>query len=321
MATLLQEIGDYMTNEEISERFDLPKPEDDEIAESYQSPAQVEQQENQPEGEGGAGEGLFSQLRELNTPEGVPDNAQYLPPGESPPEGATTFPSEGEGSYYVPAGEDGESDTDVESQTQQIDEIVSSDQADWKKRDELQDFVTEETPIDSARFDNFTPEQAATASKSLVKMDEGDQLENLSGVVSSLSESTKEASGGTAAHAYKPRRRTVELSPEYLNEEQAQEWFENNHLAGDSVDHMVAHEVGHHQHYEQDRNGEFDMSEAADYEMTPQEENMVETELSNYAATSIGEFIAEAYAVKASGEELSPPLEDMYQEFGGVDPI
>jgi len=286
--------------------------EDDEKGEGFQTPAD----EEAPEDEGG---GLFGSAPSDTDFRGLAEG--YPIDDRSECDGQVVEGPRG-GLRCIPPGEGGEeSGTEVESQTQQIDDIVSSNQADWKKRDELQDLVTDQTPIDSARFDNFTPEQAATASKSLVKLNSADQLEGLSGVVSSLSESTKDASGGTAAHAYKPRRKTVELSPEYLSEEQAQEWFEDNHLAGDSVNHMVAHEVGHHQHYEQDRNGEFDMSEASDYEMSPQEKNMVETELSTYAATSIGEFVAEAYAVKASGEELSPPLEDMYQEFGGVDPI
>jgi hypothetical protein len=118
MATLLQEIGGYMTNEEISERFDLPKPEDEEIAESYRTPAEVEQAEEQGGEAGGAIEGLFNNSRMLDTPKGIPDNAQYLPPGESPPEGATTYPSEGEGSYYIPSGESN-SDEDSSNKNEQ----------------------------------------------------------------------------------------------------------------------------------------------------------------------------------------------------------
>ena len=63
------------------------------------------------------------------------------------------------------------------------------------------------------------------------------------------------------------------------------------------------------------------MAEIHNTELTPQEQNMAETELSNYAGTSPKEFVAEAYAVKAGGGELSGPLQDMYEEFGGVEPV
>jgi len=47
---------------------------------------------------------------------------------------------------------------------------------------------------------------------------------------------------------------------------------------------------------------------------------MVETELSDYAAASPLEFVAESYGVKATGGELSDPLQDLYEELGGAEP-
>jgi hypothetical protein len=98
-----------MTNEEISERFDLPKPEDEEIAESYRTPAEVEQAEEQGGEAGGMG-GIFGSdfrhTRELDTPQSVPDNAISVSDPSEIPEGATPYQGDRGGLYYLPAGED-----------------------------------------------------------------------------------------------------------------------------------------------------------------------------------------------------------------------
>jgi len=172
MATLLQEIGGYMTNAEISERFDLPMPEDEEIAESYRNPAEVEQAEEQDAGAEGA-PGPFglsadsTQTTLLDTPEGIPDNAQYLPPGESPPEGATTFPSQGEGSYYVPQGEsDSKSST---SGTVSPDEVTDASEIQADNIEFSSEDVGDETQFsfhaldDEVQFDMGVPEDGDSA--------------------------------------------------------------------------------------------------------------------------------------------------------------
>jgi hypothetical protein len=112
MATLLQEIGGYMTNEEIAERFDLPKPEDEEIAESYRTPAEVEQAEEQGGEAGGAVEGLFSKSRML-TPEGVPDNAFSIT-DRSECDGSVVEGKRG-GLYCVPDSEQDNNDQDKQT--------------------------------------------------------------------------------------------------------------------------------------------------------------------------------------------------------------
>lgn len=240
--------------------------------------------------------------------EGPRGGLRCIPPGESGDKSDTT-----DGEVNAPNEESAE-------QISRINEIVNDDMADWKKRDELSNVVEDNTPVGSVRFDDFTPEQASQVSETLVRLNATDQLNGLNGVTSGLSESTKESTPN-AAHVYKSSRASIELSPQYLDEEQAQEWADSGHLAGDSVEHMIAHEVGHHQHFEQDRAGEIDMGEIKDTELTPQEEMMAEQELSTYAATSTREFVAEAYAVKAGGGELSGPLQDMYEDFGGVEPV
>ena len=48
-------------------------------------------------------------------PEGIPDEAEYVPPDEEPPEGAQTFESDRGATYYLPAGETGDGDAGVDA--------------------------------------------------------------------------------------------------------------------------------------------------------------------------------------------------------------
>jgi hypothetical protein len=73
-ADLINSIGDYMTNAEARRRLDLPEPEDDDVAESYRSPADMERDEagvqDDPMG------GLFNGDRELQDIEDI-DTGDY----------------------------------------------------------------------------------------------------------------------------------------------------------------------------------------------------------------------------------------------------
>lgn len=60
VADLLNSVGDYMTNEEARERLDMPAPEDDEVADSYRSPADIEKAEEEGSSDDGPFGGMFS---------------------------------------------------------------------------------------------------------------------------------------------------------------------------------------------------------------------------------------------------------------------
>jgi hypothetical protein len=111
VAELIQKIGGYMTTEEVRNKLNLPNVEDEEIANSYRSPKQVEEAEEQPdqpaEGDGGFGL-LNSDGRNLQE---VPDNAVSISDPSEAPEGAQTIRGPGGGLYYVPSG-DSENNTE-----------------------------------------------------------------------------------------------------------------------------------------------------------------------------------------------------------------
>lgn len=64
VADLINQVGDYMTNEQVAEKLDLPAPEDDEVADAYRSPADMERDDagvsDEPFG------GMFNSDRELS---------------------------------------------------------------------------------------------------------------------------------------------------------------------------------------------------------------------------------------------------------------
>jgi hypothetical protein len=116
MASLIQQVGDYLSANEVREKLDMPPVEDEEIGESYRTPAE----EEAPDDAGGGG--LFGSapsdtdfrnlMRRLQTPEGVPSNAQGPVSDRSEvPEGASTFDGPAGGLYYVPADEEPEQAT------------------------------------------------------------------------------------------------------------------------------------------------------------------------------------------------------------------
>jgi len=63
-ADLIQKVGDHMTNAEKRRRLDLPEPEDDEVADSYRSPADIEAAEKGDAQEGDPLAGLFEDRAE-----------------------------------------------------------------------------------------------------------------------------------------------------------------------------------------------------------------------------------------------------------------
>jgi hypothetical protein len=60
MADVITQVGEYMTNEQVADKLDIASPEDDEIAESYRSPADVEKAEEEGTSDDGPFGGMFS---------------------------------------------------------------------------------------------------------------------------------------------------------------------------------------------------------------------------------------------------------------------
>lgn len=70
MADVVAQIGDYMTNAEIRRKLDLPEPDDEEISESYRSPADIQTPEEEQGGPLGGDGGLFREAGDGGAGEG-----------------------------------------------------------------------------------------------------------------------------------------------------------------------------------------------------------------------------------------------------------
>jgi hypothetical protein len=124
VAGLIQQVGDYMSANEVRERLDLPPIDDDEIGESYRSPAE----EDTPADEQGGGfNALFSDGRMLNTPEGVPENAISITDRSEAPEDANIVTGPGGGLFYVPSGAAGAGTEDIEDRANEDGTISAED--------------------------------------------------------------------------------------------------------------------------------------------------------------------------------------------------
>lgn len=82
MADVVAQIGEYMTNAEIRRKLDLPEPDDEEISESYRSPADIQAPEEQGGPLGGDG-GLFREAGDGGAGEGN-DYLAHAPAWDQP---------------------------------------------------------------------------------------------------------------------------------------------------------------------------------------------------------------------------------------------
>jgi len=316
MATLLQEIGGYMTNAEISERFDLPKPEDEEIAESYRTPAEIEQSEEQEGGGMPGGDGFFSNSRMLDTPEGVPDNAQYLPPGESPPEGATTFPSEGQGSYYVPEGGGTDVDTPPQEQATETEDTVA-DIVESGNQVQLENHVADKMDVSDVVLPSDLSDEEAT--RLVSTLSHAGEM----GLTDGIEEVRTTRGSGEAF--FDPQERALNINPD-INESDLEGWDEDGTAAGDDFEWLMLHEIGHAEALDAlsiEQLSEYQeqpLSEGPDGEF-PVLENMdlAEEEVSEYAVSSVSEFLAETYSGLAQGKEYPDEVMELYEGYGGAD--
>jgi len=138
----------------VRERLDMPAPDDEEIAESYQSPAQAEAPED--EGGFGGGGGLFREARSLDTPQGVPPNAVSISDRSEAPEGASIVKGPGGGLYYVPAGNADGGAASGDS-TASVDDMADGEQprAEIDTPEDAAEFLTDEFDEDDFDFNHW----------------------------------------------------------------------------------------------------------------------------------------------------------------------
>ena len=244
----------------------------------------------------------------------VPDNAVSISDRSEAPEGATIIEGDRGGLYYIPAGGDDSDQTGDSEARQQVEEIAESDASPDEKKSELESVVSDATGAESVNLQEFDEEQATATSDALAALGEAGETDGIQEITTDV---TAEMSESKAMANYDPFEETIRFDPDSFTEENAQEWGNNGFLAGDSIQHLVAHEVGHHRHFQNEIDGQSAGMQAQAQEIPEDAREPFAEQVSVYAVENPNEMVAELYAMQVQGEDMTTGMENAYEEFGG----
>jgi hypothetical protein len=309
VADLINSVGDYMTNEEVREKLDMPAPEDDEIAEAYRSPADVEAPEDEGGPFGGDG-GFFRDGADGRKLAEVPDNAVSISDRSEAPEDAQVITGPGGGLYYVPSGgEDGDdsvvSDGGLDD-TAELDELAEQSESTQEFAEAVSTGIEEQTGIqtelDASKLDEGQITNVGNVVKSLAVADSermnelGDYLEN---GIQTIDNENKEFIA-----VFDPDSESIKINagkfkkPDEIGEDVVV--AREDHFREDTM----IHEIGHAFHQMEFEESDIRKSQAFGgggvSEITNKE---VSEHLSAYADTTRAEFVAEMFLHRSLGND------------------
>ncbi|WLW38150.1 hypothetical protein [Halorubrum tailed virus BLv36] len=299
MAELIQKVGDYMTANEVRSKLDMEPLEDDEKGEAFQTPAD----EEAPEDEGG---GLFGSAPSDTDFRGLAEG--YPIDDRSECDGQVVEGPRG-GLRCIPGGDSGGS-----SGSSNVQDVLDSDATDDEKRNELESIVSDNSTVEEVSFDGMDVENAARTTEAFTTLSEAGETEGIQAITTDVSD---EMSERRAMANYDPFSQEIRLDPDGFTQEKAQEWGEQGFLAGNSIQHLVAHEVGHHNHFTNEVDGQSAGMNAQTQEIPQAAQQEFAEQVSVYAVENPNEMVAELYALKVQGEELTTGMENAYEEFNG----
>ena len=261
------------------------------------------------------GEGVTDQelanAPDVRTLSSVPDNAVSISDRSEAPEGAQIITGPGGGLYYVP-GSDG--DTGDSEARQRVQDIAESDASEDEKKAELESVVSDTTGVESVNFDNFDEQQATATSDALVALGEAGETDGIQEITTDVSD---EMTARDSVANYDPFEQTIRIDAGSFTQEKAQEWGDQGYLAGDSIQHLVAHEVGHARHFQNEIDGQSAGMQAQAQEIPEDAREPFAEQVSVYAVENPNEMVAELYAMQVQGEDMTTGMENAYEEFGG----
>jgi len=159
----------------------------------------------------------------------------------------------------------------------------------------------------SASLQNMNTRQARTLTEAVEELSESGD-----GLFSSVEEIRDHDINATAQAAYDPAQNALLFRSGSMSGNEAYEGY----LAENSGFGTVAHETGHAAHYGDSGDDIFDYyfwPEGTDDDDIEQ----IEMEVSEYAAESPEEFVAEVFSVIATGGELSERVAEIYEQLNG----
>jgi hypothetical protein len=313
VADLITKVGGVMTNSEKRSKLDLPEPEDEEIADSYLEPAQQEKQEAQGGGDGplGGGGGLFNSGRSL----AVPDAAVSISDRSEAPDDASVITGDRGGLYYVPAGEDKDTDTNTAAARQEIKEIAESGATGDELTGQLETSVKDQTGANTVNLSGLDDEDAVEVSDTLATLGAAGETEGLNEITTD----TDDLGDRSPLANYSPFEQKVTIDPDQLSEAELEEAGQMGAYAGDNIDHLISHEIGHHNHFRKEVDGESAGMQAQAQEIPEAAVPEFAESVSVYAVENPNEMVAELYAMQVRGESLDTGMQNAYETFNGPD--
>ena len=209
----------------------------------------------------------------------------------------------------IPGGDSGAS-----SGSSNVQDVLDSDAPDDEKRNELESIVSENSSVEEVSFDGMGVEDAARTTEAFTTLSEAGETEGIQAITTDVSD---EMSERRAMANYDPFSQEIRLDPDGFTQEKAQEWGEQGFLAGDSIQHLVAHEVGHHNHFTNEVDGQSAGMNAQTQEIPEAAQAEFAEQVSVYAAENPNEMVAELYALKVQGKEMTTGMENAYEQFNG----
>jgi ssRNA-specific RNase YbeY (16S rRNA maturation enzyme) len=244
----------------------------------------------------------------------VPDNAVSISERSEAPDGASVITGPRGGLHYIPAGDD-DSDAGGDSKARQrVQDIAESGAPEDEKKAELESVVSDTTGVESVNFDNFDEQQATDTSDALVALGDAGETDGIQEITTDVSDEMAERD---SVANYDPFDQTIRFDSESFTQEKAQEWSDQGYLAGDSIQHLVAHEVGHARHFQKEVEGQSAGMQAQAQEIPEAAREPFAEQVSVYAVENANEMVAELYAMQVQGEDMTVGMENAYDQFNG----
>jgi len=114
---------------------------------------------------------------------------------------------------------------------------------------------------------------------------------------------------------YDADSRMVYVSPRVFTRDAMETLHDQGYVAAPDPEHLLRHEVAHHHHNRAISSGRALLPPNAP--MVGEVKQLVKNEISRYAAQLNKEMVAEVYALKIVGRDVSDEIEALYTRAGG----
>lgn len=124
-----------------------------------------------------------------------------------------------------------------------------------------------------------------------------------------------------AGAAFHSGQRTLYMNPDGLSGDELANEKESGWTSTGSIQGTVQHEMVHSKHSQKllDEGGADELDRVRNHEFDREEKELIQDEVSDYAAYNAFEFVAEVGAGILTGEEYSQDVMELYDEFSGIE--